>query len=69
MHKIRKSLRGEGEVTGVVLMGKNTMVGSHVSDNTRTGLHSVLISFLDRMMLTAAGATSYQGVHCRLPRV
>ncbi|MCJ1451831.1 ribosomal protein P0 (A0) (L10E) [Mycoblastus sanguinarius] len=26
MHKIRKSLRGEGEVTGVVLMGKNTMV-------------------------------------------
>ncbi|KAK0515991.1 hypothetical protein JMJ35_002025 [Cladonia borealis] len=26
MHKIRKSLRGEGEVQGVVLMGKNTMV-------------------------------------------
>lgn len=26
MHKIRKSLRGEGEVSGVVLMGKNTMV-------------------------------------------
>lgn len=28
MHKIRKSLRGENgeEVTGVVLMGKNTMV-------------------------------------------
>ncbi|KAL8763543.1 MAG: hypothetical protein Q9184_000669 [Pyrenodesmia sp. 2 TL-2023] len=26
MHKIRKSLRGEGEVEGVVLMGKNTMV-------------------------------------------
>ncbi len=26
MHKIRKSLRGGGEVTGVVLMGKNTMV-------------------------------------------
>ncbi|KAK4692481.1 large subunit ribosomal protein LP0, partial [Lecanoromycetidae sp. Uapishka_2] len=26
MHKIRKSLRGSGEVTGVVLMGKNTMV-------------------------------------------
>ena len=25
MHKIRKSLRGEGEVSGVVLMGKNTM--------------------------------------------
>lgn len=28
MHKIRKSLRGEGEVSGVVLMGKNTMVTS-----------------------------------------
>ncbi|KAL9077671.1 MAG: hypothetical protein Q9161_000043 [Pseudevernia consocians] len=26
MHKIRKSLRSEGEVEGVVLMGKNTMV-------------------------------------------
>lgn len=26
MHKIRKSLRGGGEVQGVVLMGKNTMV-------------------------------------------
>ncbi|MDI1488307.1 MAG: ribosomal protein P0 (A0) (L10E) [Ramalina farinacea] len=26
MHKIRISLRGEGEVSGVVLMGKNTMV-------------------------------------------
>ncbi|KAL8666706.1 MAG: hypothetical protein Q9202_001244 [Teloschistes flavicans] len=26
MHKIRKSLRGGGDVTGVVLMGKNTMV-------------------------------------------
>jgi len=26
MHKIRKSLRGEAEVQGVVLMGKNTMV-------------------------------------------
>ena len=26
MHKIRKSLRGEGEVKGIVLMGKNTMV-------------------------------------------
>ncbi|KAL9129402.1 MAG: hypothetical protein Q9217_002133 [Psora testacea] len=26
MHKIRRSLRGEGEVSGVVLMGKNTMV-------------------------------------------
>lgn len=26
MHKIRKSLRGEGEVSGVVLMGKDTMV-------------------------------------------
>ena len=26
MHKIRKSLRGDGEVRGVVLMGKNTMV-------------------------------------------
>ncbi|KAL8714852.1 MAG: hypothetical protein Q9220_001365 [cf. Caloplaca sp. 1 TL-2023] len=26
MHKIRKSLRGDGEVTGIVLMGKNTMV-------------------------------------------
>lgn len=26
MHKIRKSLRGESEVQGVVLMGKNTMV-------------------------------------------
>ena len=27
MHKIRKSLRGgNGDVTGVVLMGKNTMV-------------------------------------------
>jgi len=26
MHKIRKSLRGDGEVSGVVLMGKNTMV-------------------------------------------
>ncbi|KAM0799253.1 60S acidic ribosomal protein-like protein P0 [Usnea florida] len=26
MHKIRKSLRTEGEVQGVVLMGKNTMV-------------------------------------------
>ncbi|KAL8723227.1 MAG: hypothetical protein Q9225_000417 [Loekoesia sp. 1 TL-2023] len=26
MHKIRKNLRGGGEVSGVVLMGKNTMV-------------------------------------------
>lgn len=26
MHKIRKSLRGENGITGVVLMGKNTMV-------------------------------------------
>lgn len=26
MHKIRRSLRGDGEVKGVVLMGKNTMV-------------------------------------------
>lgn len=26
MHKIRKSLRGDGDVSGVVLMGKNTMV-------------------------------------------
>ncbi|KAI4124829.1 MAG: hypothetical protein LQ338_004607 [Usnochroma carphineum] len=26
MHKIRKSLRGGGEVSGIVLMGKNTMV-------------------------------------------
>lgn len=26
MHKIRKSLRGDGETQGVVLMGKNTMV-------------------------------------------
>lgn len=26
MHKIRKSLRGEGDVKGIVLMGKNTMV-------------------------------------------
>ncbi|CAD6564469.1 MAG: ribosomal protein P0 (A0) (L10E) [Alectoria sarmentosa] len=26
MHKIRKSLRSEGEVQGIVLMGKNTMV-------------------------------------------
>lgn len=26
MHKIRKSLRGDNEVQGVVLMGKNTMV-------------------------------------------
>ena len=26
MHKIRKSLRSDGEVQGVVLMGKNTMV-------------------------------------------
>lgn len=29
MHKIRKSLRGDGEVQGVVLMGKNTMVSEH----------------------------------------
>ena len=28
MHKIRKSLRGESDVQGVVLMGKNTMVTS-----------------------------------------
>ena len=26
MHKIRKSLRGDGDVQGIVLMGKNTMV-------------------------------------------
>ncbi|KAL8951964.1 MAG: hypothetical protein Q9222_002087 [Ikaeria aurantiellina] len=26
MHKIRKSLRGDGEISGIVLMGKNTMV-------------------------------------------
>ena len=26
MHKIRRSLRSGGEVSGVVLMGKNTMV-------------------------------------------
>ncbi len=26
MHKIRRSLRGDGEIKGVVLMGKNTMV-------------------------------------------
>ena len=26
MHKIRKSLRGDNEIEGVVLMGKNTMV-------------------------------------------
>jgi len=26
MHKIRKSLRGEADIKGVVLMGKNTMV-------------------------------------------
>lgn len=26
MHKIRKSLRGDGDVNGVILMGKNTMV-------------------------------------------
>ncbi|KAL8744515.1 MAG: hypothetical protein Q9190_003255 [Brigantiaea leucoxantha] len=26
MHKIRKSLRGDGDASGVVLMGKNTMV-------------------------------------------
>ena len=30
MHKIRKSLRGEGEVQGVVLMGKNTMVRANL---------------------------------------
>jgi len=26
MHKIRRSLRGDSEIQGVVLMGKNTMV-------------------------------------------
>lgn len=26
MHKIRKSLRGDNDIEGVVLMGKNTMV-------------------------------------------
>ena len=32
MHKIRKSLRSEGDVNGVVLMGKNTMVRTRVKD-------------------------------------
>ena len=31
MHKIRKSLRGEGDVSGVVLMGKNTMASLQMS--------------------------------------
>ena len=34
MHKIRKSLRGESEVQGVVLMGKNTMVSMKVGNNS-----------------------------------
>lgn len=39
MHKIRKSLRGDNEVQGVVLMGKNTMVrkaqSCHERDDTQ----------------------------------
>lgn len=35
MHKIRKSLRSGGDVTGVVLMGKNTMVRLQFADRTR----------------------------------
>ena len=31
MHKIRRSLRGDGEVNGVVLMGKNTMVSRMIA--------------------------------------
>ena len=38
MHKIRKSLRGEGEVQGVVLMGKNTMVGPNWKSKIWDGL-------------------------------
>lgn len=30
MHKIRKSLRGDGDAEGVVLMGKNTMVSCYL---------------------------------------
>ena len=37
MHKIRKSLRSEGDVQGVVLMGKNTMVRC---GNDRLWLHT-----------------------------
>jgi large subunit ribosomal protein LP0 len=46
MHKIRRSLRGDGEVQGVVLMGKNTMVRpssclTHSKLDTRTIIEAI----------------------------
>ena len=40
MHKIRKSLRGDNEIQGVVLMGKNTMVRfKGIEDQLRLRAH------------------------------
>lgn len=59
MHKIRKSLRSGGDVSGVVLMGKNTMV-----------LHRIPrlqcpVGLTPRLQ----GSKSHQRFHQRLPRV
>ena len=68
MHKIRKSLRGDNEVQGVVLMGKNTMVRS-------TGTRTTPLPMLCRLSISVVlknanvGATSHQGFHFRLPRI
>ena len=40
MHKIRKSLRGDSEVQGVVLMGKNTMVRRYCQESISADGHA-----------------------------
>ena len=57
MHKIRKSLRGDGEVSGVVLMGKNTMVASRPR---RIRQHALTVS---------TGSPGVEGIHCGLSGV
>ena len=42
MHKIRRSLRGDGEVKGIVLMGKNTMVCAIPKNWVSIVLHALM---------------------------
>ncbi len=67
MHKIRKSLRGEGEVSGIVLMGKNTMVRIECSHPDHFGDYQESTGMIHFCFATAEtsllGAKSYQRLH------
>lgn len=82
MHKIRKSLRGGGEVQGVVLMGKNSQSQPRVYYTCTSSTDAFECSYGTSLRAThplgsprwasntcAVGSQSYQRLHLGLPRV